>query len=325
MVHEPMTDLFAIFSKLVTPAGEVLVPGIADKVAPLTAEEKARYDVIDITMADFESATGAQVMLSDDKSTTLMGRMRYPSLSIHGIEGGFSGTGAKTVIPSTVHGPSRRPLLTLLPLTSHPRAQASSRSVSSPTSPPETLTPSSRPTSPCVFLIHRVRSPLTTSEQAEFAKLGSKNTLTIELLSGGMPWVEDINTPNFVAATKATQVVYGKTPDYTREGGSIPITLTLSDLLQKSVLLLPMGRGDDGAHSINEVSPVLALVLEAVLITFLRRNSIVRTISRAASCSASTCTRSRSTTERVQNWSAQESHGIRVLRLRPRINAVPSS
>jgi hypothetical protein len=47
---EPMTDLFAVFSKLVTPAGEILVPGIADKVAPLTPEEKARYEVIDISV-----------------------------------------------------------------------------------------------------------------------------------------------------------------------------------------------------------------------------------------------------------------------------------
>lgn len=47
---EPMTDLFAVFSKLVTPSGEILVPGIADKVAPLTPEEKARYEVIDITV-----------------------------------------------------------------------------------------------------------------------------------------------------------------------------------------------------------------------------------------------------------------------------------
>lgn len=73
-----MTDLFAVFSKLVTPQGKILVPGIADKVAPLTKEEKARYDVIDVTVADFESAIGAKVTLSEDKSEVLMGRMRYP-------------------------------------------------------------------------------------------------------------------------------------------------------------------------------------------------------------------------------------------------------
>jgi hypothetical protein len=41
------------------------------------------------------------VALSDDKATVLMGRMRYPSLSIHGVEGAFSAPGAKTVIVRT--------------------------------------------------------------------------------------------------------------------------------------------------------------------------------------------------------------------------------
>jgi len=46
--------------------------------------------------------------------------------------------------------------------------------------------------------------------------------------------------------------VYKKTPDLTREGGSIPVTLTFAESLGVNVLLLPMGRGDDGAHSTNE-------------------------------------------------------------------------
>jgi Cys-Gly metallodipeptidase DUG1 len=103
-VHEPMTDLFSLFSKLVTPSGRILIPGISESVAPLTEEERARYGLIDITVKDIESAVGAPVTVSQDKATLLMARMRYPSLSIHGIEGGFSGIGAKTVIPAAVHG-----------------------------------------------------------------------------------------------------------------------------------------------------------------------------------------------------------------------------
>lgn len=41
-------------------------------------------------------------------------------------------------------------------------------------------------------------------------------------------------------------------PDYTREGGSIPVTLDFANILNLNVLLLPVGRGDDGAHSTNE-------------------------------------------------------------------------
>lgn len=214
-VHEPMTDLFALFSKLVTPEGEILIPGIKDHVAPLTPEEKKRYDVIDITVKDFESAVGAPVTISQDKATVLMGRMRYPSLSIHGIEGAFSAAGAKTVIPASVHGKFS---IRLVP----------------------NLTPEVVGKLVAAYL------------EAEFAKLGSKNKLNVEMLSGGKPWVASIDHWNYVAATKATEAIYNKTPDYTREGGSIPITLTFAESLGKNVLLLPMGRGDDGAHSTNE-------------------------------------------------------------------------
>jgi Cys-Gly metallodipeptidase DUG1 len=54
-------------------------------------------------------------------------------------------------------------------------------------------------------------------------------------------WVADVNNWNFLAASKATEAVHGVKPDLTREGGSIPVTLTFQEALQKSVLLLPMG------------------------------------------------------------------------------------
>jgi len=79
-----------------------------------------------------------------------------------------------------------------------------------------------------------------------------KNKLKVENLHGGKPWVADPTHWNYVAAAKATEAVYNKKPDYTREGGSIPVTLTFADEIGVNVLLLPMGRGDDGAHSTNE-------------------------------------------------------------------------
>ena len=51
---------------------------------------------------------------------------------------------------------------------------------------------------------------------------------------------------------RATKMVYGVEPDLTREGGSIPVTLTLQEATGKNVILLPMGASDDGAHSQNE-------------------------------------------------------------------------
>jgi Cys-Gly metallodipeptidase DUG1 len=214
MVHEPMTDLFAIMSKLVTPQGEILVPGINELVAPLTDDEAKRFANIEYAMTDLHSSTGGDVAISDDKAKTLMARMRYPSLSLHGVEGAFSGPGGKTVICANVTG------------------KFSIR-----------LVPDMKPEK----VIELVKDYVT----KVFSQLGSKNKIHIEG-SGGAPWYADPNHWNYVAAANATKKVYGVEPDLTREGGSIPVALTFSDELGKNLLLLPMGRGDDGAHSTNE-------------------------------------------------------------------------
>ncbi|RDX44571.1 CNDP dipeptidase [Lentinus brumalis] len=215
MVHEPMTDMVNILSKLVAPDGTILVPGVDDLVPAAQDEEIAIYEKLDYSVQDVEDAIGAPVTLSQDKVSVLMGRMRLPALSIHGIEGAFSGPGAKTVIPASVSG------------------KFSIRIV-----PPQTP--------------EAVDALVQTYIEQEFAKLHSKNTLKIENLHNGRPWAADPKHWNYEAAIRATEAVYKRSPDLTREGGSIPVTLSFAERLGVNVLLLPMGRGDDGAHSTNE-------------------------------------------------------------------------
>ncbi|CAO3573780.1 unnamed protein product [Mortierella alpina] len=214
-VHEPMTDLAYIFSKLVTPQGQILIPGIMDDVAPLTDAEEASYPPLDFDLATLHNAIDAKNTIHDNHIDALKGRWRYPSLSLHGIEGAFSAAGAKTVIPAKVIG------------------KFSIRSV--PNMVPEKI-------DACV--IKYIND--------EFAKLGSKNQVEVECLHAGKPWVASFEHPNYVAAANAVERVFKVKPDLTREGGSIPVTLTFQDALNKNVLLLPMGRSSDGAHSINE-------------------------------------------------------------------------
>lgn len=137
-------------------------------------------------------------------------------------------------------------------------------------------------------LLHRLVPPQTPEAvdplvvkylQSEFAKLKSKNTLIIENLHGGKPWVADHKHWNFEAAKRATRAVYKQEPDLTREGGSIPVTLTFAESLGVNVLLLPMGRGDDGAQY------VVSIVLVCTLVTSFRlalqtKSSIGRTLSK---------------------------------------------
>ncbi|TFY83237.1 hypothetical protein EWM64_g777 [Hericium alpestre] len=206
MVYEPMTDLIALMSKLVDSSGKILIPGVDEMVQEASEEERQIYEKLDYSIKDVEESAGGSIALSDDKATVLMGRMRSPSLSLHGIEGAFYGARQ-----------DRDPREGLREV-QHPNV-----------------------------------NPLVISYiESEFKKLGSKSKLVIEDLHGGKPWVEDYDHWSYAAAWRATEEIYKQTPDLTREGGSIPVTLTFAEALGVNVLLLPMGRGDDGAHSTNE-------------------------------------------------------------------------
>ncbi|KAI1969695.1 hypothetical protein LOZ53_006585 [Ophidiomyces ophidiicola] len=213
--HEPMTDLVTLFSRLVDPAGNILIPGIAELVAPVEDYEKCLYDAISYSMDDFHESLGSKTSIFSSKEQTLMRRWRFPSLSIHGIEGAYHSPGAKTVIPAKVIG------------------KFSIRTV--PDMKPEDVT-----------------KLVTEYVNAEFAKLNSKNTAQVALMHDGKWWVASPKNWNFTAASKAVQRVFGVAPDMTREGGSIPITLTFEEATGKNVLLLPMGSSTDAPHSANE-------------------------------------------------------------------------
>lgn len=107
-VHEAMTDLVRLLASLVDSSGKILVDGVMDDVKPVTAEEEALYEPIEFDLEEYKSenriASVSNKLLHDEKKSLLMARWRFPTLSLHGIEGGFSGVGAKTVIPAKVTG-----------------------------------------------------------------------------------------------------------------------------------------------------------------------------------------------------------------------------
>jgi acetylornithine deacetylase/succinyl-diaminopimelate desuccinylase-like protein len=102
-VHEGMTDLVKMMSTLVDSKGKILVEGVMDSVKPVTKEEEALYDTIEFDVEEFKEEQKVNT-LQNDKMSLLMARWRYPTLSLHGIEGAFAGGGAKTVIPGRVIG-----------------------------------------------------------------------------------------------------------------------------------------------------------------------------------------------------------------------------
>jgi len=214
-VHEAMTDLVTIMGSLVDSRGHILVPGINEQVAKLTAEEAALYEPIDFDLEEYRGDIGTNKLIHDKKEHVLQSRWRYPSLSLHGIEGAFAEAGCKTVIPRKVIG------------------KFSIR-----------LVPDMQP--------DEVERCVREHVQKVFKESGSPNNMKIHMGHGGKPWVADFDHPHYVAGRKASKQVYGVDPDLTREGCSIPVTLTFQEVTQKNVMLLPVGGSDDGAHSQNE-------------------------------------------------------------------------
>ncbi|KAK3934468.1 glutamate carboxypeptidase [Diplogelasinospora grovesii] len=213
--QEPMTDLVRILASLVDTDGKIQIKGIAEQVAPVTKEEEGLYDGIAFTMETLHEALGSKTTIFEDEKSTLMARWRYPSLSVHGVEGAFSGPGGKTVIPAKVIGK--------FSIRTVPNMEADK-------------------TNEAVYAhVNEV-----------FKKLNSKNHMKVYAQHTGKWWVASPNHWNFTAAAKAAERVWGMKPDFTREGGSIPVTLTFEQATGKNVLLLPMGSSTDGAHSINE-------------------------------------------------------------------------
>ncbi|XP_054013324.1 cytosolic non-specific dipeptidase [Hylaeus anthracinus] len=215
-VYEAMADLIYLLDTLVDVNGKILIDGIYENVAEITKEELASYKTIEFDVPEFKKSVGAgRLAHNEDKIQLLMHRWRQPSLSLHGIEGAFSEPGAKTVIPRKVIG------------------KFSIRIVPNMT-PDDTV------------------EKVTAYLKKKWAARGSPNIMNVNLGHGGKPWTEDPNHPHYIAGRKATKHVYKVEPDLSREGGSIPVTLTFQEVTGKNVLLLPVGAGDDGAHSQNE-------------------------------------------------------------------------
>jgi len=105
-VHEAMTDLVRLMATLVDSQGKILVDGVMDDVKPVTPEEESLYEPIEFSLDEYkeENKIIGDKLLHSDKKSLLMARWRYPTLSLHGIEGAFSESGAKTVIPAKAIG-----------------------------------------------------------------------------------------------------------------------------------------------------------------------------------------------------------------------------
>lgn len=216
VLNEATSDLIHLLDSLVDRQGNILIPDLQNDVLPVSDEEKELYKNIDFSVQEFRTEIGTKQLLhNEDKIKILMSRWRFPSLSIHGIEGAFAEEGSKTVIPRKVVG------------------KFSIR-----------IVPNMEPA--------KVEACVVKYLTEIWKKRGSQNKFKAYMAHGGRSWVSDINHINYTAARAAVKHVYNVEPDLTREGGSIPITINLEEVTGTNVILIPIGCCDDGAHSQNE-------------------------------------------------------------------------
>ncbi|XP_076135565.1 cytosolic non-specific dipeptidase [Alosa pseudoharengus] len=214
-VIEPMTDLIGILDTLISPSGKILVPGIREAVAPFSDEEWKMYQDIEFDVDTYKSKIGIDQLMYNNKVDLLAHRWRHPTVSIHGIEGAFSASGSKTVIPAKVIG------------------KFSIRQV-----------PDMDPA--------MVKKQVTDYLHSVFTKRKSPNKLTVTMIIGAKPWLADTKHPLYEAGIAAVKRVFQVEPDLIREGGTIPIARTFQDVTKKNIIMLPIGGFDDGLHSQNE-------------------------------------------------------------------------
>ncbi|KAL3248160.1 hypothetical protein MRX96_056574 [Rhipicephalus microplus] len=86
-VIEAMPDLMYLLNSLTDAEGRIKVPGIYDEVLPLTHEERKVYEGVEFDVEEYRKELGVARLATTDKVELLMRRWRYPTLSIHGVEG----------------------------------------------------------------------------------------------------------------------------------------------------------------------------------------------------------------------------------------------
>ena len=212
VVHNPAQVLIDLISKMHDSNGKITLPHFYDDVLQLSENEKAELNRLNMDDAYYKSQTGV-INTWGEKGYSLVERIgARPTLEVNGFLAGFTGNGAKTVIPAKA------------------TAKLSTR-----------LVPNQDPEKVHQQLLEFVQVSIPNTVRWE-----------LEMLSGGHPSISDITIPETVALAKALETVWGKKPIYKREGGSVPVVADMQQILGIDSVLTGFGLPDDNIHSPNE-------------------------------------------------------------------------
>ncbi len=211
-VHNPIQALAEIVAQLHDKNGKVTIPGFYKNVRPLSKKERDAYRKLPWSDKRYATDLGVRQLYGEKGYTTLERVWARPTLECNGIWGGFTGEGAKTVLPSKAS------------------AKISMRIV-----PDQSFSEVAR-----LFERHvKKLAPKTVN-------------ITVRRLHGGEPAITPIDSPGVKAAVAALEKGFGKKVLYQREGGSIPIVVQFKQILGIDTVLLGFGLPDENAHAPDE-------------------------------------------------------------------------
>jgi acetylornithine deacetylase/succinyl-diaminopimelate desuccinylase-like protein len=209
----PFVALAHIISRLKDENGRILIPGLYDKVKAPTADELKAWASLPFDEEHYRETEIGSTALTGEPGFSVMERTwARPTLEVHGMPGGFTGVGAKTVIPAKA------------------LAKVSLRLVPDMT-PAET------------FALYK-------AYVESLCPKGI--TLEVRMIHSGDPVVVSTDNAFVQAATQAMHQVFAKETVFVRGGGSIPIVGDFIRELKTPTILMGFGLPDDNLHAPNE-------------------------------------------------------------------------
>lgn len=211
-VANPINILAKMIASLHDENNHITIPGFYDKVENLSQTERAEMAKAPFNLEGYKKALKIASVYGEKGYTTNERNSIRPTLDVNGIWGGYTGEGAKTVIPSKAH------------------AKISMRLV--PNQDWKEIT------------------TLFKSHFESIAPDGV--TVKVTPHHGGQGYVTPIDTHEYKAASKAYETTFGKKPVPQRSGGSIPIVSLFEKELDSKTILMGFGLDSDAIHSPNE-------------------------------------------------------------------------
>jgi acetylornithine deacetylase/succinyl-diaminopimelate desuccinylase-like protein len=211
-VANPAMVLTQILAQMKDKGGRIKIPGFYDEVRELEPAEREEFAKLPFNEKKYRRDLGAPKLFGESGYTTLERVWGRPTFEVNGLLSGFTGDGAKTVIPAVS------------------MAKVSMRLV--PDQDPKKI------------------GDLFESYVQKVAPKTVEVKLT--RMHGGKPWMTSFDNPFVQAAARAIEKGFGKRPVFNREGGSIPVVSTFQEVLGLPTVLFGVGLPDENAHAPNE-------------------------------------------------------------------------